>query len=42
MPFKLQVGSSRKLDLANYGSVGASCAAEVKMDSFVDQDVETT
>src|SRR5438046_1395469 len=41
MPLRLNVGVSRKLGLPNYGSIGASCAVEVELESLIFHDMET-
>ena len=41
MPLTLQVGVSRKLGLPNYGSVGASCAAQVELEPLVLNELAT-
>ena len=35
MPLTVNVSVSRKLGLPNFGSVGASCAAQIELDPFV-------
>jgi hypothetical protein len=41
MPLTLNVGLTRKIGLPNYGSVGATCAAQLELEPLVFYDMET-